>query len=313
MPSGALQLIGEVLPNLQNLLLNGVETDWDDLQHLPPTLQELVLRSCPGLKNEHLAVVCRMEQLQILHLFDHCHSGSSDGLSSVSEFKLKNLVKLNLQGTGADETLLATISATSSRLEELTISDRRSATGAIMVTDLGVSSIAQVQSLKHLTLFECDHITNQSMVFLSQLSSLEELRIYCCKNTDLDGRCLRSIGEMRSLKELHFLENHYILPTDEDFSQMGNLTSLKELLLCNFRSLTDVSLKVIGALRCIEKLDISNCTGFTDDGLVHLAALPGLRKLDCNYEDEVGNDEIMQITLAGLTLYGLSNYLVDCT
>jgi len=305
-PSGALRLIGEILPNLQYLELDTVETDWADLQQLPTTIQSLIIYSCTNITEEDWAVICKMKQLQILELINCGTLLSSDEHSSVSEFKLNNLVKLNLLRTYGNFTLLMEITSTCTRLEDLTISDADDA----MVTDSGVLAITQLKSLKRLTLFRCGFITNQSIVFLSLYSSLEELNINYCNCADLDTSCLRSIGEMKSLKELFIIGNLNVEPTDEDFAHLGNLSSLKTLSLCDFPYLTDASLEVVGTLKCMERLNISNCTGFTDDGLVHLAALPHLRKLVCNYADG-DYDVIMKISFAGLTLYGLSQYLVD--
>ena len=312
-PAGALRLVGEMLPSLRCLELAMVETDWTDLSHLPLTLQSLIISFDTveaHLTKENWAVICVMEQLQILGLTD-CHFLSSEELSSVSEFKLNNLVTLNLLGTGMNDTLLTKIAATCTRLQFLQISERRSITddGHVMLTDLGVSTIAEHKALKCLTLSECSHITNESVVSLARLSSLEVLNIDCLGCEELDASCLRSIGEMTSLKELFISEPYNIQPTDEDFASIGNLTSLKTLVLCDFPLLTDVSLEVIGSLKCLEKLGITNLTGLTDQGLVHLVHLPCLRELVCNYRDA---DELtMQITFAGLTMYGLSNFLVD--
>ena len=309
-PSGALRLIGEMLPNLQYLELHMLEADWVDLQQLPTTLQSLIIRYCSDFREEDWAVIWKMKQLQILELIDY-GTRSSVRLPSASEFKLNNLVKLNLLRTGKMNTLLMKIASTCTRLEDLTISDRRSDASADVVTDSDVMVIAQqLKSLKRLTLYQCGRVTNASIVFLSIFSSLEELVINCCNCDELDASCLRYIGRMKSLKELYIIEPRYIEPTDEDFAHLGNLTSLKTLVLCYFPHLTDASLEVIGTLKCMVNLNISNCTGFTDEGLVHLAALPHLRKLVCNYEDG-DYEEIMKITLAGLNLYGLSQYLVD--
>ena len=308
-PTGTIRLIGGILVHLEHLVFVSVRADWENLPLLSTTLKSLIVRPYHShFKKEHWAAIWKMEQLQSLELNYSWKHSSSDDLANVQEFKLKNLVRLELSFNRATDILLSTIAAKCVRLEDLTLGNLTDITG---VTDLGISSLAHHrQTLKHLTLKQCPGITDESMKCLSKMPALESLRLYLCEN--LKSSCLRFISEIKSLK--HFVADDKINPTDSEFICMGNLKSLQTLDIACMDKLTDVSLAVIGTLKLLKKLDISGCTGFTDEGLIHLAALPNLEQLSCVGCEDDGGDERdfkMKITYAGLTLHNLAKLLVE--
>ena len=276
-PRGAIRWMAEIPLQLEHLAFNSVKADWECLPLLSTTLKSLIIRPFySDSMEEHLAGIWTMEQLEFLELDYNWKHSSSDDLTSGQEFKLKNLVRLELSFNRATDAFLSTIAATCVKLENLALGSVVDVTG---VTDLGISALAHHrQTLKHLTLNQCPGITDESMKCLSKLPALEYLQLFHCDN--LKSRCLRFISEIKSLKHLHIVANDKINPTDDEFVCIGNLKSLQTLSIRGMNKLTNISLVVIGRLKCLRKLDISGCAGFTHAGL-------NLHNLAKYFEEEI--------------------------
>jgi len=289
MPADGLRLICEVFQNLYRLEISCVCANWVHLSHMPASVRYLSLQAC-DINKEHLDMLCTMENLEVLEI-PWCHYVTYDDFVNVKNFKLKNLLQLDLRSTEASDSFIANVSKVCTKLSDLKLN-------GTPVTDLGMACIAHLSALKWLCMAGLNHITDIGVYFLSKLPALERLVLTFCEGLSPD--CLSYIGTMKKLKSL-LISGSCKGATDEEFAVIGNLTSLLALDIPRMNSLTNASLELISTLKNLEHLDVNHCKGFTDDGLVHLTKLPRLRALRMSHESN--------LTVEGLELHGLKDVL----
>ena len=321
-PDGAMRLLAEKLLNLESLRIempsisrNHITCDWPCLKSFTK-LKTLALLYCT-LKVEDLKIIFAMESLCSLQLTrnggisdSHKISSKSFAKAMVPDFKLKNLLELNLNEIKTTDAVFTIVSANCNKLEVLKIG-----TGA---TDLGLSCISHISTLKLFSIRCNNSVTDSSIFFLTKLPHLTTLCVEYCSS--LTPHCLPLVGRMESLCRLKVRFTNTMTVTDELFNGLGNLTNLRSLDMYDMNKLTNASLQVIAKMKCLEELNISNCCQFTDEGLIYLTHLPRLKALSCylpfvdvynDDDDNVDDDETMKITSEGLALYNLSPLLVD--
>ena len=302
-PKCGLRLVSDLFPNLKSLKLAHVKADWESLP-LFPSLKKLIIHHCKNW-SDFGKDICNMSQLEVLEI-SYCDKCCMDRFFADSnDFKLINLVELNLVHTKVSDQLLSTISTTCSKLEVLAVGNEE-------LTDLGISCISHLSSLQRLHVEEASKVTNQSLFYISKIPKLRHLTLKYCSH--LKPCCIEQIATIKTLTYLS-LGLSLCDTTDEDFASITNLTSLCTLNIYGMENLTNASLEVISQLSNLQQLDICSCSGFTDDGLSSLAKLVHLKALVCDVQadDDDDDDDIepYPITMVGINAHNLSHLLVD--
>jgi hypothetical protein len=165
---------------------------------------------------------------------------------------LPGLKKLRMKKTQATDAGLRHIGKMS-ELEELSIRDARS------VTDEGVSQLAQLTNLKHISI-SFSNLTNDSLVLLSRLPSMEHV--------ELQG-------------------NHF---SDEGLARLNGKDRLKKLCIgIGAGRITDAGLVHLKDFNKLEMLELQP-SKVTTQGLAQLMGLPNLKKLVMRPNGTAGAD-----------------------
>ena len=300
-PKCGLRLVSDLFPNLKSLKLAHVKADWESLP-LFPSLKKLIIHHCKNW-SDFGKDICNMSQLEVLeisHSYDYYNVDPF--FADPDDFKLINLVDLNLLHTSASDQLLSTVSTTCAKLEVLTLGNQD-------LTDLGISCISHLSSLQRLHIEEARKVTDQSSFYISKIPKLQHLTLKNC--SDIKPCCIEQIATIQTLTYLS-LRCSLCEAADEDFVSITNLTSLFTLDICGMENLTNASLEVISQLSNLQQLDITSCKGFTDDGLSSLAKLAHLKALVCDeLTDDDPDDDSFPITMVGINAHNLSHLLVE--
>jgi len=216
-------------------------------------------------------------------------------ISFISELQPDYFESLSLSGTNiADEDFVHLKGL--SGLLALDLSSMKQIDGS------GLVHLANFKSLKELTCFNAN-ITDPALKHISNLQSLEQLRLYL---TQVDGSGLIHLKNLISLKNLS-LSNTLI--TDASLVHLKDMTWLKELELYD-TEIGDDGLAYLKGLTSLERLILGNIrresgiSPITDAGLVHLSTLTELKQLGL-YRTCITDDGLKH--LSGLTnIEGLS-------
>ena len=304
-----LRLVSELFPNLNSLKLAevkaDVKADWESLP-LFSSLKKLIIHDCSGW-SEAGKDICNMSQLEVLEISYDGTDGMDRFFDRPHDFKLINLVDLNLYYTRVSDQQLSIISTTCVKLEGLTVAGGE-------FTDLGISFISHLSSLRRLHVEETGEVTDGSLLYISQIPKLHHLALQTCYC--LTPCCIKQIV---TIKTLTYLDLCWSLSgtTDEDFASITYLKSLRTLDICGMENLTNASFEVISQLSNLQQLDITSCHGFTDDGLSYLTKLVHLKALICDVhqdgdEDDEDDDFLpYPITMVGINAHNLSHLLVE--
>ena len=290
---------------------NSSLTDLSALAHMF-TLHHLSLSRCDSLPDKALKSLVGLKQLRTMDL-SFCTSLTVDGLCTLSD--LTGLKELDFTDTRADDEVLHVL-CRSLELESLQLC-------GCDITDVGLRNLASQRSLRYLNLEGCQSISNLGP--LEKLVSLLELDLYDCQDISdqslvhlsglvrlqkLDLRFTditeAGLSALRPLAELRDLDLSPDMPmSDVGLQAIGQLSSLRELRLC--KSISDAGLEALSRLTGIRTLDLSGC-GVADKGLRAVASLSALHTLNLSG---------LQITDAGLSelaqLKALSSVdLSDC-
>ncbi len=175
------------------------------------------------------------------------------------------------------------------------------------ITDEALKSIARMSSLTKLTIHEVP-ITDSGMEKLisrmSESGKIETLNLFRCNQLTDQG--LMRVGELKSLEQL-FLNNNGGL-TSAIFEGISQLTSLTRLEIDDV-SLNQSDLAHLATLSKLETLGISRSSESTmlnEEGLKHLSRLKSLQSLTMQNAD-IDDKSIAQITkLTDMQRLGLS-------
>lgn len=193
-------------------------------------------------------------------------------------------------------------------LKVLTIGDD---TNKPWVTNRGLANIAQISSLRCLSLHDCNSVTNNGLSALNRLKQLSSLSLKGCKkitNAGLEALqhnaaltslnlygCIRvSDKGLAPLMHLPLVALHLGLTKikDEGLGYIAKLTGLRELN-CTKEEVTDAGVSLLRTLNNLESLALRNCCGTTGDAIVSLIpCLPKLQMLDVFKNYEFGDEQL---------------------
>ena len=291
MPQRCMQNIAH-LTGLKILLLFGITTPTESMEHITK-LQSLEVLTIPkGFTNRGLSFVSQLKSLKALY-FDEDNKVTNAALGRHLP-KLVNLEKLSLHGEQISDEGLEHLKDLP-RLRELSLNSGNFTSEGLAylkecpalqnldlkhlpVADGGIKYLAGHQKLEDLDLYNTK-VTDRGLQFLKTMPSLRKLNIGKRQenNNQITDAGMVHIAQLGSLEDLD-LPNHGI--TDKGLAYITGLKNLKHLWVSRSSNspLTDISLKHISKLESLECLQISG-TGFTDAGMDDIAALTNLKKL----------------------------------
>lgn len=234
------------LASLKTLIVGVSPTD-DELRLLQPlqNLRELSLHvdnlAGPGLA--HLSALPRLEFLEL--------NGAGLGSEAVAYLHgCRGLKSLTFWGQDVDiNDRCAVHLAKMTGLEELQFIYIES------ISDTSMPYLAQLTSLKKLGLSHSS-VSDRGLKYIPALASLEQLSL------PREGITDRGIGYVAELKQLKHLDAGGVCPVDLDTG-----------------GYTDIALEYLSTLPALESLTMASGMGITDRGMASLARLPRLRVL----------------------------------
>lgn len=142
----------------------------------------------------------------------------------------------------------------------------------------GYTNLGSISSLNSLKLIDV-YFSNKSVVALSNLKKLTTLHIKCYQSRPchIGDTALTHITSLTSLEDI-CINWKYV--TEQGFSKLHNLKSLKHLNIAGCGVIADVGLVQIGKLTTLTYLNISYCKDLNDDSLKYLEKLQSLKALD---------------------------------
>jgi Leucine-rich repeat (LRR) protein len=204
------------LTSLRKLNLDGCAAfTGSGLRHLAglPRLETLSLSQCPALNNERLGALGSLRSLRELNLSGN-KTLSDDGLRTLGE--LPDLVSLQLQNCTAlgDLPSLAGMSS----LQTLNL-------GATGISDDALRSLAGMHSLRLLSLYGNDTITDRGIAHLGELTSLQEIQLPT--SSKLTDASLETLARLRNLQALSLnFTGTYTLAGVTKLKALRNLRSI---------------------------------------------------------------------------------------
>jgi len=250
--------------------------------------------------DDGMALVKQLKSLESLSVPSHL---TDQGLAHLAE--LPNLKHLWAGGSSnspiTDEGLVSLARVRS--LEELMI-------GGTGITDEGLSHIAKLTRLKHLSLLYAPLMTDQGVVHLTDLKSLTLLELPRSEIT------ISGLASLNALPELRMLMARSVRQ-DGTGLDLSGLTKLEKLTLCPKvtrqggslvrDSLHDEDLAGLANLTCLEWLQ-GILGDISDAGMAHLAGLKNMERLNIN-SPGITNKGLSYLTQMGrlnhLTLTGV--------
>ena len=142
------------------------------------------------------------------------------------------------------------------------------------VTDDGLKNLTGCKSLKTLSLFFNEQITDAGMKHVKELPALESLMLGGTSVTDA------GVAELKGLKNLKTLNAAGCIKlTDTSAGTLAGLAALEDLALPS--TITDKGVKALTGLKKLKSLYLGGCTALTDAAVKDIAAnFPDLTALD---------------------------------
>lgn len=282
------------LPRFPNLLKFESSSSISDAQ------MKFIARTCPNIQELHLNYAKKIETLASARYFDfgrvglsalakgccnlrsvglRCRRGVSNvGVIEVVKFS-RNLVNLDVGWCKRinDEALEAI--GTMSALTRLNLQ------GCCLISDAGLTFLAKgrlCKSLVYLNLAECDRISDDGVIKLMEMRSLEVLNLAECgpKVTDIGGKAIAAIV---SLKRLHL--SWLVNVSDVTlFALAQNSKSLVTFHLTGCELVTGDGIRAFASHKSLRELDLACIHKFNANDLEELV-------LGCQSLELIGVDQ----------------------
>lgn len=258
-----------------------------------PNLESLNI-SYTNLTDEGIAVLTSgLKKLKDLNL-ESCWQITDTGVALLSRFE--NLKKLNLSGstTWGKESLITDkslfmIATFLPQLESLIL------THCQKISDKGIAYLSSLKQLKILNLWDCTHITDESLnTIKTSLKTLESLNLGLCNNITDQG--LAGIEELKELKKLTLDRCSQL--TDEALRYLTRNTQLNYLDVKRCSNITNKGLSYTAALKELEHLHLTGCEHITKEGVIGLQK--ELKKIEriCLGKTAILKDDLLELKLS---------------
>ncbi|XP_055882986.1 dynein regulatory complex subunit 6-like isoform X2 [Biomphalaria glabrata] len=261
------QYLADGCPNLQSLILNEFPTLLDECVMIVTEkclkINTISLLGCPLLTDESLKRLAHNKSLQVLKI---------DGNNRISDSSMKVIGRLCPD-------LRHVYLADCQRLTDTTLKSLSSCKNLVVlnmadcvrISDTGIRHFtegAAAGKLRELNLTNCVRLGDMAMVNLhKKCHNLTYLNINFCEHVSEAG--IELLGQIHSLVALDVSGCNC---TDQSLSALGHNARLRELIVSDNDSITDLGLqKFAQQAKYIESLDVSHCLHLTDSAIKNLA------------------------------------------
>jgi hypothetical protein len=141
-------------------------------------------------------------------------------------------------------------------------------------TDESMSSLAELQELERLFVWNATGVTDSGAKRFAQLKKLTRIHF---SGSNIGDGALQSLSTLPKLSEMSLQGNNF---TDAGLAHLLNMRQLRSLSIGMSKGeITDAGLVHLAGLENLEELDLQQCA-ITDRGLVHLKQLTNLLRLN---------------------------------
>jgi hypothetical protein len=231
------------------VLTNRAATD-ADLDHISDMggLRHLDLRGCAQLTDAGIQKLCKLKKLESLRMGGLKKVTKLDFISGMPS--LEFLEGNNCSGLGM--VILNSVRHTGPSHKTAT-------------TQVILDGRSALPGLKHLSLHNCQLITDKSIEVLAGLTGLQFLDVGNCPR--LSNACMSSISEMRHMVSLNVSNNPLISDDGLDVLR-GAKRSMRHLDISGCNKVTDTGIKSVARnLKYLETLRIARCTQLSNESL----------------------------------------------
>jgi hypothetical protein len=237
------------------------------------------------LYNKHIdddGLVCLAELPMLSHLNIRYGNFTDAGMAFVKKCSsLRNLDLINLPITDVGVYHLSSLI----RLEDLNLYNTE-------ITDRGLAYLKSMPFLKKLDIGKRSNrvngtpqISDDGMVHIKEIKTLEYLDMY---SVDLTDKGLACLGQLPKLKKLGIPTVRYTNPkdykywySDDGLAELAKLPLLEELFIGGTH-ITGIGIAHLSKLKKLKILQFSDASRLTDSGLAELKALQPLERLTLN-------------------------------
>lgn len=146
------------------------------------------------------------------------------------------------------------------------------------ITDIGLHALSSLVHLQEFGLTWNQSITDTGLAFLSGLVGIKELCLLGCGNisgvetVEVDGAEVEEFP-LSNLVSLEVLRIGCCSIVDEGIQSLTGLTRLQELDLGGNWDITDMGIQSLSGLSSLKSLSVDDCEKITDTGVQSLSAL----------------------------------------
>ncbi|XP_065148009.1 F-box/LRR-repeat protein 14a [Paramisgurnus dabryanus] len=310
----SLSYVIQGMPNIESLNLSGCYNLTDNgLGHAfvqdISSLRILNLSLCKQITDSSLGRIAQyLKNLELLDL-GGCSNITNTGLLLIA-WGLHKLKSLNLRscrhvsdvGIGHLAGMTRSAAEGCLSLEHLTLQDCQK------LTDLSLKHISKgLNKLKVLNLSFCGGISDAGMIHLSHMTQLWTLNLRSCDNISDTGIMHLSMGSLR----LYGLDVSFCDKVgDQSLAYIPQgLYQLKSLSLCSCHISDDGINRMVRQMHELKTLNIGQCVRITDKGLEliadHLTQLTGIDLYGCTKITKRGLERITQLPCLKVLNLGL--------
>ncbi|HEX4843520.1 MAG TPA: hypothetical protein VFV57_07600 [Limnobacter sp.] len=255
------------LVNLERLEMSAGTTIGDDelacLAFGLPNLRHLVLSNCGGVTGDALGTLSDLSQLKHLELHQlnripGCALGylsdctALEHLSLTCEPQIPGLDGFGIFAPQVNNHVMDLAGPPWQQVHHLT-NLRALALNGANLGSYPLALLTQLPNLKRLDLSHCSGLEYTNPASIAGFGQLEHLTLANC---DLvTDEVLQHIGSMPNLRALDISHNHFV--TDQGIAHLANLEHLEHLNLSGLHHITPESLYALAKLKNLQSLDVS--------------------------------------------------------
>lgn len=270
---------------------------------------------CKNITSDGWMSLVNMKELNTLEI-DECHIDRT-GFSYIVKIPNLQRLRIKMQGGSTGKNILDSLQQTSTLLS-LSVIDAGAMQPCYIenntnlneldiryghVNDKQMKVTSKLKHLRRVTITDCLNITEVGMLYLSELTHLESLRLVYNNFSDTS---LSHLTKLISIEKLDLSVSSTL--TDVGLSHITTMTSLTQLFLHNCPNITNNGLTYISNLINLKALDVSSCNAVTYSGAHHITKLAKLEHLfldDCVKITDLALHYISNLTtLKHLSLHG---------
>lgn len=286
------------------------------LNHVNPKLKSLSLSSFSNFNNKSFELLCNrfyiLEELSLLRapiddavfmnlghlpylkILELFQSNIDDGLEGISEMRFLQKLDLRMCGNITQKSIIYLHNLFS--LRELHIWLNFPINNNIIEHLQGLSQLQELYLLGNTAgpatrntgnvgNTGSTDIGNFDMKYFSKMTSLQKLSVMG-NSTNFTG-----FQHLKNLSNLHYFQlQHCNSILNSGLIQIGEITSLRTLILITMPNINDRGLEGLESLNELRILELFDCQNITNCGIERLSKLPNLQSLSCGACEKITKD-----------------------